>query len=81
MKKMVSGLSAVALAFAVAACGSKTETANDTAINADFGNDTALNDTLPADENLSTIGNDDAAALPLNAADGNDTGAATTHAL
>ena len=76
MKKIVAGVSAVALALSVAACGSKTETANDTAINADFGNDVALNDTLPADENLS-----DPAALPLNAVDANVTDPATTNTL
>lgn len=73
MKKIVAGASAVALALAVAACGSKTESANDSAINADVGIDAALNDTLPADENAT-----DAGALPLNAADGNLT---TTNAL
>ncbi|MDR6788705.1 ABC-type oligopeptide transport system substrate-binding subunit [Sphingomonas sp. BE138] len=76
MKKIVAGVSAVALALSVAACGSKTETANETALNADFGNDVALNDTLPADENAT-----DAGALPLNAVDANTTDAATTNAL
>ncbi len=76
MKKIVAGMSAVALALSLAACGSKTDTANDTALNAEIGNDVALNETLPADENLS-----DAGALPLNAADGNVAGAATTNAL
>ncbi|MEH3123392.1 MAG: hypothetical protein PGN16_15680 [Sphingomonas phyllosphaerae] len=76
MKKIVAGMSAVALALSLAACGSKTDTANDTALNAEVGNDVALNETLPADENLS-----DAGALPLNATDGNVAGAATTNAL
>ena len=76
MKKIVAGVSAVALALSLAACGSKTDTANDTALNAEIGNDVALNETLPADENLS-----DAGALPLNATDGNVADAATTNAL
>lgn len=76
MKKIVAGMSAMALALSLAACGSKTDTANDTAINAELGNDVALNETLPADENLSDPG-----ALPLNTADGNVVGAATTNAL
>ncbi|GAA4221923.1 hypothetical protein GCM10022253_29190 [Sphingomonas endophytica] len=76
MKKIVAGMSAVALALSLAACGSKTDTANDTALNAEIGNDVALNETLPADENLSDVG-----ALPLNATDGNVAGATTTNAL
>jgi hypothetical protein len=80
MKKIVAGMSAVALALSLAACGSKTDTANDSAINAEIGNDAALNDVLPADENGAAIDNGDAGALPLNAADGNGA-AATTNAL
>ncbi|MEG8040394.1 hypothetical protein QP166_13945 [Sphingomonas sp. LR60] len=75
MKKIVAGMSAVALALSLAACGSKTDTANDSAINADLGNDAALNETLPGDENLSDVG-----ALPLNATDGN-VATATTNAF
>jgi hypothetical protein len=75
MKKIVAGMSAVALALSLAACGSKTDTANDTAINAELGSDAALNETLPADENLSDVG-----ALPLNATDGN-VATATANAL
>ena len=79
MKKIVAGMSAAALALSLAACGSKTDTANDSAINAELGNDAALNDLLPADENGAAIDNGDAGALPLNAVDGN--AAATTNAL
>jgi hypothetical protein len=80
MKKIVAGMSAAALALSLAACGSKTDTANDTAINAELGNDAALNDLLPADENGAAIDNGDAGALPLNAVDGN-AAATTTNAL
>ncbi|KQN92984.1 hypothetical protein ASE95_10320 [Sphingomonas sp. Leaf231] len=75
MKKIVLGVSAAALALSLGACGSKT-TANDSAVNADFGNEIALNDALPVDENASTLDNAEAAALPSNAVDGNDTGVA-----
>lgn len=70
MRKIVAGMSVIGMALALAACGGKT-TANDSAANLDVGNETVFNDELPADANLSAIGNGDEAAFPANAVDAN----------
>lgn len=75
MKKIVAGVSVFGMALSLAACGTNT-TANDSAVNAAVENETLFNDELPADANLSALGNGDDAALPLNAAAGNDTAVA-----
>ncbi|MGK6322132.1 hypothetical protein ACMGDM_03500 [Sphingomonas sp. DT-51] len=66
MKKIVAGVTGMALALALAACGSKTS--NDTAANDTLANETVLNEELPADGNFSALGNgEDVGALPANA--------------
>lgn len=83
MRKIVAGTSVIGMALALAACGSKT-TANDSVANLEVGNEAVFNDDVPADANLSAIGNGGEAALPANAGETAlpaNAGGATANAL